>query len=289
MPDGTLPTPGWSNGLLALDAMTGAFKAFYQIPAESYRDSDIDVDIGGAPTLFELDGRKVVGIGCKNGSFHVLDADTSRRSCWRQMLPIHRTTANPRRSRPSIRTPDPEQPQGPNPRVANSISNDRPMRRRNFHGTYSTAASASASRRSSSASAATTTTHLLRHRHRHDAVHPRHRLGHLEGRLAARRRRSEELRQGRPPMYKNAGESGISVPAVVNDVVFMSTTHVSLYAFSATDGTMLWSDEFGAQTGGMNGGYGYCMGPAICGNYVVAGGLVHGGDGGILRIYGIKS
>ena len=41
VPDGTLPTPGWSNGLLALDAVTGAFKAFYQFPAESnYRDSD---------------------------------------------------------------------------------------------------------------------------------------------------------------------------------------------------------------------------------------------------------
>jgi hypothetical protein len=27
----------------------------------------------------------------------------------------------------------------------------------------------------------------------------------------------------------------------------------------------------------------------VCGDYVVAGGLVYGGDGGILRIYGIKS
>jgi hypothetical protein len=30
------------------------------------------------------------------------------------------------------------------------------------------------------------------------------------------------------------------------------------------------------------------MGPAICGDYLVAGGLVFGGDGGILRIYGVK-
>src|SRR5687768_18363155 len=67
------------------------------------------------------------------------------------------------------------------------------------------------------------------------------------------------------PLYKMAGESGISVPAVVNDVVFMSTTRVALYAFNAADGTLLWSDveNFGAQTGGMSGGYGYCMGPAI--------------------------
>ena len=52
---------------------------------------------------------------------------------------------------------------------------------------------------------------------------------------------------------------------------------------------MLFEDKLGEQTGGFNGGYGYCMGPAVCGNYVVAGALVFGGDGGVLRIYGIKS
>ena len=38
---------------------------------------------------------------------------------------------------------------------------------------------------------------------------------------------------------------------------------------------MLWSDQLGEQTSGINGGYGYCMGPAVCGDYVVAGGLVY--------------
>ena len=61
-----------------------------------------------------------------------------------------------------------------------------------------------------------------------------------------------------------AGESGLSVPAVVNDVVLMATSRVALYAFRAGDGRLLWSDteHFGPQTGGMSGGYGYCMGPA---------------------------
>jgi outer membrane protein assembly factor BamB len=95
--------------------------------------------------------------------------------------------------------------------------------------------------------------------------------------------------KARPPLYTNATESGLSSPAVVNDVVFMSTTYVSLYAFSVADGTPLFEDRLGEQTGGFNGGYGYCMGPAVCGNYVVAGALVFGGDGGVLRIYGIKS
>ncbi|MEA2464707.1 MAG: quinohemoprotein ethanol dehydrogenase, partial [Acidobacteriota bacterium] len=88
-----------------------------------------------------------------------------------------------------------------------------------------------------------------------------------------------------------AGESGISDPAVVNDVVFMTTTRVAIYAFSATDGKLLWQDVtgFGAQTGGMSGGYGSCKGPAISGNTLVAGALVRGGNGGALNIYVLPS
>ena len=81
----------------------------------------------------------------------------------------------------------------------------------------------------------------------------------------------------------------LPISAVVNDVVFMATTFVSLYALSVADGTMLFEDKLGEQTGGFNGGYGYCMGPAVCGNYVVAGALVFGGDGGVLRFYGITN
>ena len=43
-------------------------------------------------------------------------------------------------------------------------------------------------------------------------------------------------------MYTNVGESGLSSPAVVNDVVFCSTSKVSLYAFKVDDGTLLWQD-----------------------------------------------
>jgi outer membrane protein assembly factor BamB len=89
-----------------------------------------------------------------------------------------------------------------------------------------------------------------------------------------------------PPMYTLPGESGLSSPAVVNDLVFCSTSIVALYAFDAKTGKMLWQDVLGEQTGGFNGGYGYCLGPAISGNYVVAGGLVFGRrGGGVLRIY----
>ncbi|MCU1245860.1 MAG: Quino(hemo)protein alcohol dehydrogenase, PQQ-dependent, partial [Acidobacteria bacterium] len=97
----------------------------------------------------------------------------------------------------------------------------------------------------------------------------------------------QRYKNGTPPLYTTAGESGISVPAVVNDVVFMATTYVALYAFNAADGSLLWQDQsnFGSQTGGMSGGYGYCIGPAIWGNYVVAGALVAGAKGGALNIY----
>ena len=50
---------------------------------------------------------------------------------------------------------------------------------------------------------------------------------------------------------------------------------------------LLWSDDLGMQTDGYSGGYGYCLGPAIWNNYVVAGALVFGRDGGVLRIYGL--
>ena len=89
-------------------------------------------------------------------------------------------------------------------------------------------------------------------------------------------------------MYTSAGESGLSSPAVVNDVVFCTTSKIAIYAFDVSNGKLLWSDDLGMQTDGYNGGYGYCLGAAIWKNYVVAGALVFGRDGGVLRIYGLK-
>src|SRR6185369_4610494 len=83
-----LPSPGFSNGLLSLDADTGEFKAFFQVPPESnYRKSDFDIDIGSAPVITMLGSQKVAILTCKNGGFFVLDADTLKLVKWRQMLP----------------------------------------------------------------------------------------------------------------------------------------------------------------------------------------------------------
>src|SRR5216684_52327 len=285
-PDGELPTAGYTNSVLVLAASTGAFKACIQIPGPtSYRPSDIDVDIGGAPTLWEINGRRVVGIGCKNGCYLTFDAKTFAIIQTRQMLPYMNDGSQ-------IPTVDPhgvDDPSQPNPVLTNDQSNQ--TQGENFHGTYSTAAICSSLQRlfigiggnnyhficAGTDSDSTPFIRALDWTTLDDAW---------------------PLDNGDPkkyvcaadpnnPLYKMAGESGISVPAVANDVVFMSTTRVALYAFRATDGKLLWSDveNFGAQTGGMSGGYGYCMGPAIAGNYVVAGALVQGGNGGVLNIY----
>src|SRR5436305_1671270 len=90
-PDSGLPSAGYSNGLLVLDAGTGAFVGCVQFPPESsYRTTDVDVDVGGGPTLFtDAQGKRRVGLGCKNGSYMVLDADTLERLALRQMLPFY--------------------------------------------------------------------------------------------------------------------------------------------------------------------------------------------------------
>jgi outer membrane protein assembly factor BamB len=284
--DGRLPTPGWSNGLLTLDATSGAFKAFYQMPRESnYRDSDIDVDVGASPTLFDLGSRRVVGVGCKNGSFHVLDADTLAPIKWRQLLPKY----NDGTRIPTV-DPHPDEVQAntsvQNPRIANRQSDVDDSE--NYSGIYSTAAVHPPSRKifvgiggnnyhSVAAGIDTPTTPFMR------ALD----YDTLADAWPVDNGNPPRYTKATPPMFTNFSESGLSSPAVVNDVVFMATTYVSLYAFSVADGTVLFEDRLGEQTGGFNGGYGYCMGPAVCGNYVVAGALVFGGDGGVLRIYGI--
>jgi len=287
VPDGRLPSPGYSVGLLALKGATGDFVGFVQFPAKSsYRVSDIDVDVGGAPTLYKIDGRKVVGLGCKNGSYMICDAETLAIIAVRQMLPYMNDGTQ-------IETVDPHGPDtasDPNPHCTNAQSNATDAE--NFHGTYSTAAICSAQQK----------LFIGLGGNNYHFICPGI---DFQSTPFMRAMNWETLQDAWPlagdpakytkaaaAMYMNAGESGISVPAVVNDVVFMATTFVALYAFSAADGTLLWSDmtNFGQQTGGFNGGYGYCMGPAIWGNYVVAGALVTGGTaGGVLNIYKLGS
>lgn len=290
-PDGGLPTAGYTNSVLVLEGSTGAFRASVQIPASSsYRPSDVDVDIGGSPTLYELDGRKLVGIGCKNGAYVTFDAQTFEILNVRQLLPRYRDGSQ-------IPNVDPHGPDDPDkigiPRT-NDESNSYPAE--NWMGTYSTAAVCSAQGKLFIGLGGNNY-HFISPGIDSDSTPFIRALdwSSLEDAWPLDdgdpQRYAIAAAQEANPLYKMGGESGISVPAVANDVVFMATTRVALYAFSAHDGELLWADteSFGPQTGGMSGGYGYCMGPAVAGDFVVAGALVASDTGGVLNIYSLST
>lgn len=297
-----LPSPGYSNGLLCLDAGTGAFRGFYQVPLDScYRHSDIDIDLGGAPVLFPLNGTKVVSFACKNGSCFVLNATTLQVLRRRQMLPYHNDGSR-------IDTVDPHPADGSiNPHVPSALSDQIPNE--NYSGVFNTGALYPGSNdnpqtispriffgmggpnyHSQSPGIDFESTPFMRaidlNSKTLDDAWP---MDQSDPRRYIHTTHTDPGTEQTTGMYANAGESGLSSPAVVNDVVFCTTSKVSIYAFNVRDGSLLWSDDLGAQTDGYNGGYGYCLGPAIWRDYVVAGALVFGRDGGVLKIYGLTA
>lgn len=291
--DRGLPSVGWSSGILALDAKTGAFQAFTQMPlTTSYRPTDFDVDIGSACTLYDLpktDGsggtQRVVSVGCKNGGFMVCDATTLELINSVSLLPRYKDGTQ-------IPAIDPHPPANEansiNPIVSNEVSNVN--WNENYFGPFNTAA----------VDPNTGTLFIgVGGPNYHNAA-----PGIDSDSTPFMKAVKWDTLQDAwplddsfdPPRYKNVGasmynffgESGLSSPAVVNDVVFVSTTRVAIYAFNVANGTLLWSNIMGNQTLGFNGGYGYCLGPAIWGNYVVAGALIQGLQGGLLNIYGLN-
>lgn len=296
-----LPSPGFSNGLLSLDANTGEYKAFFQVTPESnYRDSDYDIDIGSAPVITNLGTRKVAILTCKNGGFFVLDADTLALIKWRQLLPYQNDGTR-------IPTVDahPSDPSAINPHVDNHESDNTPGE--NFSGVFNTAALYPGSSdtpqtisprffigmggpnyHNASPGIDYQSTPFMRAIDFNSTtladVWP---MDNSDPRKYVNCSHIDDTMGIYAGMYTTAGECGLSSPAVVNDVVFCSTSKVSIYAFDVRDGKLLWWDDIGSQTDGYNGGYGYCLGPAIWKNYVVAGALVFGGDGGVLKIYGL--
>jgi outer membrane protein assembly factor BamB len=310
-PDSTLPSAPYSNGLLCLDAETGVFQGFFQaLPQSSYRPSDLDVDVGGAPTVFtRSDGVKVVGFGCKNGGFFLVDAVTMNLIAWRTLLPYVDASDGKLSTELQIPSVDPHSNSSEiTPHVSNALSNVTPGE--NYMGTYSTAAVDPAGHRifigvggksyntvSPGIDYATTPFMRAMDWTTLKDVWPMTSgpisadlAAMLDGEIPAGYAATlSKYSKSQPPMYTNPAESALSSPAVVNDVVFCSTNNVSLYAFSTADGSLLWQDDLGSQTGGFAGGYGYCLGPAIYLDYVVAGALVAGLDGGVLKIYKLSA
>lgn len=295
-----LPSPGFSNGLLSLDATTGQFRAFFQVPPKSnYRDSDFDIDIGSAPVITMLGTQKVVILTCKNGGFFVLDADTLKLVKWRNMLPYMNDG--------SLVASVDKHPLDGNalnpPNIPNEESNSVPGE--NFSGAFNTAAfypgSANITPRffiglggpnyhNASPGIDYETTPFMRAL---DFSSPQlvdaWPMDNSDPKKYVNCSHIDEPNGIFAGMYTSAGECGLSSPAVVNDVVFCTTSKISIYAFAVSNGQLLWWDDMGMQTDGYNGGYGYCLGAAIWKDYVVAGALVFGGDGGVLKIYGLTS
>jgi len=61
---------------------------------DSYRPSDLHIDIPGSPTIFSRGGTRVVAVGSKNGSFFLLDAHTMNELARRQPLPYRHNDPN---------------------------------------------------------------------------------------------------------------------------------------------------------------------------------------------------
>ena len=305
--DRGLPSVGWSSGILALNALTGEHHAFTQMPlTTSYRPSDLDVDIGSACTIYTIpkesiyainpssehaEERKVVAVSCKNGGFMICDAHTLDLINSVSLLPKYNNGTQ-------IEQIDPHPPanlaNAINPHISNEISNR--TWGENYFGPFNTAAvdpntgnvfigiggpnyhgiAPGIDSKTTPFMKAVKWDTLLDAWPMDDSFNPP-RYANVKGSMYSE------------PGTSIQGASGLSSPAVVNDVVFVSTSKVSIYAYNVADGTLLWSDDIGSQTGALNGGYGYCMGPAIYGDYVVAGALVKSDTGGVLKIYKLKS
>lgn len=270
-PDGPLPNAHYASGVLSLDANTGVFKGFFQpAPADSYRPDDLDVDIPPSPMLFTQAGREVLAIGSKNGSFFLLDSGTMQCIKRRQLLPRSGGDGFPGDGSKPLHTID----------VHTADSSE------NHWGTYSTAAVHAGQGRLfvglggwqdvNNPSIDTASTPFLRAL---DWVTLHDAWPTAIGADGVRRYTIPSQ-----PMYANPGEVALSAPAVVNDVVFVTTNAAAFYAFNVANGQCLWqANDLGTPPRGQPALDYVNMGPAIYGKYVVI-----GTSAGKLHIYSLS-
>jgi outer membrane protein assembly factor BamB len=244
-----VPEEKYASGLIALDATTGAFGGFFEpAPDDSYRPHDGDIDVPGSPLVYTAGGRRIVAFGSKNGSFFLLDANTmqvldggARR---RQLLPRAGGTGLPGDRGAIIPTVAP----------GSEFENE--------WGMYATPAVhygqgklfvGLGGRGAITDQSKTPFVRALDWQTLVDAwptaVDPADNV--------------RKYTTARPPLYQTS-EVGLGSPAVVNDVVFVSTNRTALYALRVTDGLCLWSAP-GLPSGP------FALGPAIYGRYVVLG------------------
>jgi outer membrane protein assembly factor BamB len=251
IPDTALPDPKYASGVISLDASSGAFAGFFQpLPSDSYKLTDNDVDVPAGPTIFWRGLTQVLGIGSKGGSFFLLDPSTMGVLARRQLLPYD-SSGNP------FLAIDPgagENMYG----VMGTATVHRGLGRLFIGlGGYGGAIDIN-------------TTPFMR------AVD----WTTLADAWTTAGTNPPKYTVPVPPMYTNPGETGLSSPAVVNDVVFISTSKPAMYCLDAATGACLWlAPGIGAGS--------YAMGPAIYGNYVVVGIGGYGSAAGRLNIYAL--
>jgi outer membrane protein assembly factor BamB len=242
-----LPDAYYGSGVLALDADTGAFRGFFEPDAaDCYRPDDTDVDICGSPLLFTRGATRVLGIGSKSGAYFLLDPATMTPLARRQLLPKDANTNLP------LESVD-----------AHGFSQE------NDYGVFGTGAVHGGLHRlfvGLGEEIDSSTTPFMRALDWNTLADVWMTSVDPVGTYQVAR-----YTVPRPPMYATSGEAGLSSPAVVNDVVLVSTNKPGLYALDAATGLLLWSAD------GLQGDQ--CLGPAIYGNYVVV------GCGSLLNIY----
>jgi outer membrane protein assembly factor BamB len=293
----------YSYSVLILDAACGDIKAqFTPTQDTSYRPSDGDIDFGGSAAVFtDQAGQKLVAVANKNGTLFLLDPQTLEVVATRQLLPYD---VNGQRI-PSV-DPHPADKNHVNPITPPNCESDQNWNE-NYSGVFGAPAvipslglifvgMGGPNYHYVSPGIDYQSTPFMRAIKWDPATRTLDDAWEMQpftfqlptGPVTVQRYVKPAIPTAQNQtlaMYMNPGEASIGSPAVANDVVFVGTHNVALYAFRATDGTLLWSDALGMQTLGLNGGYGYCMGAAVWQNYVVAGALVQGRDGGVLRIY----
>jgi len=231
----------YGSGVLALDATTGAFHGFYEpTAAQSYLPNDTDVDVCGSPVVFSHGGQRFVAIGSKSGCFFLFDASNMNLVQSRQLLPyIDDNPATP----------------------LTTFDNHPTYNDENKWGVFGTPAvdyGLGCIFVGLGGYAGTDTVNV-----------PFVRALHWDTLLDFWPTSPPPPGGVRkyigvtPPLYTNSGESGLSSPAIVNDLVFVATTKPGLYALEASTGHCKWAATNLSGT--------WVMGAAIYGNYVVTG------------------
>jgi outer membrane protein assembly factor BamB len=249
------PDDPYGSGLISLDATTGAFRGFFQpTPDDSYWPGDYDIDVPGSPTVVQRGKDRVVAFGSKNGSFFLLDPDTLAPVAKRQMLPRANGTGVPGDRGTGVPGVVPTGGSGENMYGIFGTPAVHPGTGKLFVGIGGYNGMAL----NGGPGIDATSTPFVR------AVDWNTLLDAWPASVGADG--ITRYTSARPPLYQS-GEVGLSSPAVVNDVVFVSTDKAALYAFDVDDGQCLWQASNLPNTGSMT----FSLGPAIYGNYVAVG------------------